>query len=93
MAPSKSNWLPFKNEAVYSLSFLPKNCDIYELKIQVISHNTMRVLNISLQTFQGTSKYRFTSIILKGEHDVKYCGDIRSKNLASRSNSAICSLT
>lgn len=24
MAPSKSNWLPFKNEAVQSFSFLPK---------------------------------------------------------------------
>lgn len=40
MAPSKSNWLPFKNEAVQSFSFLPKKkIKISALKMRNTHHN------------------------------------------------------
>lgn len=42
MAPSKSNWLPFKNETVQSFSFLPKKIKISELKARNTHHNMRR---------------------------------------------------
>lgn len=50
MAPSKMNWLPFKNEAVQISSSYQKIMT-YELKIQVTSHNVSKENQTSVCNF------------------------------------------